>query len=76
MLGVFITVPTDFLATLTGFTSDVFNDFKPFFLLLVGLYLGVFLVRLVLAIIEMRTVLRGGTPESWLADDEEEEEEL
>jgi hypothetical protein len=66
MLGVFITVPVDFMATLTGYTSDIFNDFKPFFLLLGGLFLGVWIVQKILEVVLHREI----------SSPEEEEEEL
>lgn len=40
----YFTLPPDFVETLTATISNVFNDFKIFFLVLIGLFIGFFIV--------------------------------
>jgi type II secretory pathway component PulF len=56
-MGNFFTLPDNFLATLTDYTSSIFDDLKPILLLLVGLFIGVFLVRMILEIISHRKIV-------------------
>jgi len=59
----FLTIPDNFVATLTDYTSTIFDDVKPIFLLLVGLFVGVYLIKIVLEIVGHKKII--------LSDDEE-----
>ncbi len=50
-LGTFITLPSDLPATITDYTSGLFGDLKPLIFLLVGLFLGIFLLETIMDLI-------------------------
>lgn len=75
-MGTFFTLPDNFLATLTTYTSDIFNDISPILFLIFGLFVGIYLITF---IFDISSILVGrlrsfvGADDDYDDDDEEEE---
>jgi len=49
-----IELPSDFIATITGFMGQIFVDFAPLISLIVGVLLGVIVLEIIVGIIRHR----------------------
>jgi len=50
-MGNFFTLPSDFLNTLTAFIGGIFGDMKPLIMVLVGLFIGFYVLERFLDVI-------------------------
>lgn len=44
-MGNFLTLPPDFFQTLKGYISDIFQDFQLIFVILIGLFIGFYIIE-------------------------------
>jgi len=69
MFGTFFTISGDMVSSILGVIGNVFDDFKPLFLIIVGLSLGFFIIKIILVIV------RGGKNKIEFDEDFDFEEE-
>ena len=51
MLGTFFTISGDMVSSILGVMVNVFEDFKPLFLIIAGLFLGFFIIKAILGFV-------------------------
>lgn len=51
MLGTFFTISTTDIATMIGYTGDLFADFSPILLIIVSVGLGIFIITAIIGAI-------------------------
>jgi uncharacterized membrane protein YgaE (UPF0421/DUF939 family) len=51
MLGTFFTISTTDIATMIGYSGDLFADFSPILLIVVGVGVGIFVITAIIGAI-------------------------